>query len=199
MLDGKSRVTGIALGASGNITRDWTIFANYTYLDSKLVRGQSQFCLANPGVNRPGVATCTANSPANPDPAAGSWLQQTPRHSGSLFTTYALPIGLQARLRPDLSGQVRAQRPIGHQYLYRHGAATTLATSVLNNVIYYNKDYLTHRLFASYVITGGLTFQVNVQNLTNKKYYTTVRNSLSNSWAQPGAGRQVIGSLFYSF
>ena len=31
-LDGKARVDGIALGVAGNLTRAWSIFANYTYL-----------------------------------------------------------------------------------------------------------------------------------------------------------------------
>lgn len=48
----------------------------------------------------------------------------------------------------------------------------------------------------SYPIMGGLTAQVNIQNFTNKKYYTGIRN---NGWATPGEGRQAILSLFYSF
>ncbi|KAK0348829.1 hypothetical protein LTR94_035580, partial [Friedmanniomyces endolithicus] len=33
--DGRNRVNGVTLGASGNITEAWTVFANYTYLDTK--------------------------------------------------------------------------------------------------------------------------------------------------------------------
>ena len=37
-LDGNSRVDGIALGAAGTIGMKWSMFANYTYLDSEVVQ-----------------------------------------------------------------------------------------------------------------------------------------------------------------
>ena len=49
VLDGRSRVDGIALGASGFITPRWSIFANYTYLDGEVRQSVSDFCLASPG------------------------------------------------------------------------------------------------------------------------------------------------------
>ena len=89
MLDGRSRVDGIALGASGNITPEWTIFANYTYLDSKVLQSVSDFCLASPG------APAAPTAPRSPIRRRGDRLIQTPQHSGSLFTTYRLPFGLE--------------------------------------------------------------------------------------------------------
>jgi catecholate siderophore receptor len=101
VLDGRSRVDGIALGLSGNITPEWTIFANYTYLDSEVRQSVSDFCLANPSV------ACLNSNPANfpagsaagsiviADPQKGDDLVQTPKHSGSLFTSYRLPFGLE--------------------------------------------------------------------------------------------------------
>src|SRR3546814_8729455 len=62
VLDGHSRVDGIALSAVGQILPGWSITANYTYLDSEILQSVSDFCLANPG-----EGTCT-NSPAFPDP-----------------------------------------------------------------------------------------------------------------------------------
>lgn len=73
-LDGKSRVNGLALGANGRISQNWTVTANYTYLDSKVLRS---------------VATGAAT-----DPVAGNPLTNTPKHSGSLYTAYTLPFGL---------------------------------------------------------------------------------------------------------
>jgi len=40
-LDGQARVDGVALGLAGNITREWSIFANYTYLDTYMHSGLS--------------------------------------------------------------------------------------------------------------------------------------------------------------
>ncbi|MCP1470572.1 catecholate siderophore receptor [Sphingobium sp. OAS761] len=73
-LDGKSRVDGIALGANGQITPDWTVTANYTYLDSKIIHSVAD------GLD---------------DPLAGAALTNVPKHSGSVFTTYTLPFGLK--------------------------------------------------------------------------------------------------------
>ncbi len=70
VLDGKARVDGIALGVAGNITREWAVFANYTFLDSEVLQNAAD-----------GAAT---------DPVKGHELTQTPRHSASLWSTYEL-------------------------------------------------------------------------------------------------------------
>ncbi|TVV70454.1 TonB-dependent receptor [Sphingomonas solaris] len=181
VLDGKSRVDGIALSATGNIGEAFSIFANYTYLDSKVVRGVSRFCLANPG-----AGTC-ANSAAFPDPVAGVALQSTPKHSGSGFATYRLPFGLELGYGLTYQGSFLLNVP-------------TLAQLAANNYVAYRvNDYVTHRLMVTYPVTSALRAQLNVQNFTNEKYVTTVRTATGNSWAQPGATRSAVLSLFYTF
>jgi catecholate siderophore receptor len=187
VLDGESRVDGLALGLSGNITPDWSIFANYTYLKSKLIQSVSNACLATPSVacaNRNASGTLIIA-----DPAAGDELIQTPKHSGSLFTTYTLPFGLQ----------------IGYGFTYQ-GSFALNQSVLLNQVQFRSKDYLTHRAFVSYNFNNGLTAQINVQNFTNEKYYTGIRNNItaatgvvSGGWATPGEARAARLSLFYSF
>lgn len=182
VLDGRSRVDGVALGATGAITPHWTIFANYTYLKSKVLQSVSDFCLAHPG-------PACLNSADVPDPAAGDALVQTPEHSGSLFTSYKLPFGLE----------------VGYGFTYQGGFA--LNQSVLaNRRQFRSDDYLTHRAYLSYAFANGLTAQLNIQNLTNAKYYTAIRNNItaatgvvSGGWATPGEARSVRFSLFYSF
>jgi catecholate siderophore receptor len=172
VLDGRSRVDGVALGASGAITPAWTIFANYTYLDGTIRQSVSDRCLAVPS------ATC-GNSTAVPDPQRGSRLTQTPEHSGSLFTTYRLPFGLE----------------LGYGLTYQGGfaiAAASLAAPAQPLV----DDYLIHRAYLAYTFAGGLTAQLNVQNVGNERYYTGVRN---NGWAVPGDARSAVLSLFYNF
>ncbi|MDB5456388.1 MAG: TonB-dependent receptor [Caulobacter sp.] len=61
---GETRVQGVELGVSGNITPKWQAFGGYTYMDSELVRG------AYNGVNQ------------------GDLLANTPKHTFSLFSTY---------------------------------------------------------------------------------------------------------------
>ena len=179
--DGRSRVDGIALGASGNITPDWSIFANYTYLKSKIIQSVSNNCLANLGrtlsYTPPGSATPISFTCPVGDFQAGQPLTNTPKHSGSLFTTYQLPFGLQ----------------IGYGLTYQ---GSFLLTNLTNAAIFRSKDWLTHRAFLSYAFGNGLTAQLNVQNFTDKKYYTGIRN---NGWAVPGEARSAVFSLAYSF
>jgi catecholate siderophore receptor len=172
--DGRSRVDGLALGATGNITKALTLFANYTYLKSKVLQGVSAFCVANPL-----TADCKTAIAAAPE--AGGPLQQTPKHSGSLLTSYTLPFGLQ----------------LGYGLTYQGKfAIVTNPSAKINGAYPMSRDYLLHRIFASYEVIEGLTAQLNVQNLTNKHYYTSIRN---NGWAVPGATRSATMSLFYSF
>jgi catecholate siderophore receptor len=212
-LDGRARVDGIALSVSGNITPEWTIFANYTYLDSEVQQSISDFCLATPGFtptpvpappNRPTTSAC-GNSVENPaDPQAGQRLLQTPRHSGSLFTTYRFPFGLELGYGLTYQGRLA----LNNQVLY--GTTLDLAEARFHGGTlapqYYSDDYLTHRLFVSYTVTENLTAQLNVQNVTDELYYTGIRNNvnaatgaITGGWATPGEARSAVLSLFYSF
>jgi catecholate siderophore receptor len=182
VVDGRSRVDGLALGVSGNITPAWSIFANYTYLDSEVLQSVSDFCLANPS------AACLNNA-AIPDPQAGDVLIQTPKHSASLFTTYRLPFGLQ----------------VGYGFTYQ-GRIATHQRNLLQRTQYFADDWLIHRLFLSYEVRQGLTAQVNVANVTGERYFTGIRNNVNatsgavtGGWAVPGEGRSAVLSLFYSF
>lgn len=175
VLDGRSRVDGIALGATGNITSNWTIFANYTYLKSKVLQSVSNYCLAHPG----GTFTPTGGSAITcptGDTQKGNPLTNTPEHSGSLFTTYSFPFGLQ----------------IGYGFTYQ---GSFLLSNTTGNIVR-SKDWMTHRAFVSYAFGNGLTAQVNVQNFTDEKYYTGIRN---NGWATPGEARSAVLSLYYAF
>ncbi|TCP37105.1 TonB-dependent receptor [Sphingomonas sp. BK235] len=183
VLDGRSRVNGIALGISGSITPAWTIFANYTYLDSEVRQSVSDFCL-----RAPGSAGC-GNSLANPDPQRGFALVQTPKHSGSLFTTYKLPFGLE----------------LGYGLTYQ-GRFTTYVPGLASAAAPLVDDYLIHRAYVGYTFRDDMTLQLNVQNLTDEKYLTNVRNNanattgvVTGGWAMPGDRRQAVLSLFYRF
>lgn len=203
VLDGKSRVDGVALGVSGNITPEWAIFANYTYLDSEVRQSVSDFCLVKPGPVAP-VPPATAitnpcgNSVQMPDPQRGDRLIQTPKHSGSLFTTYVFPFGLQ----------------IGYGLTYQ-GKFATNQRNLLQRTQFMVDDYLIHRAFVSYDFKNGLVAQLNVSNFTNEDYYIGVRNNVggvttaangavsggavSGGWATPGEARSAVFNLFYNF
>ncbi|WP_145199706.1 TonB-dependent receptor [Sphingobium sp. B2] len=157
--DGRNRVNGITLGATGNITDAWTIFANYTYLDTKVIQSISDYQKSQ------GVA----------DTQAGNPMTNNPKHSGSLFTTYTLPFGLE----------------LGYGLTYQ---GSWYLSNITGATMYKSDDYLVHRAMLSYPITEKLSAQLNVQNFTNEKYYTSIRN---NGWANPGEGRSWVLTLGY--
>ena len=189
--DGRNRVNGVTLGASGNITEAWTIFANYTYLESKVIQSVSNACLASPWTGTAsGIGSATSNPCGNnvliPDVQKGQDMTNTPKHSGSLFTTYTLPFGLQ--LGYGLTYQ-------GSFALNNRALVTPLVAGSTTIVpIYHSDDYLVHRAMLSYTFDEKLTAQLNVQNFTNEKYYTSIRN---NGWANPGEGRSWVLTLGY--
>ncbi|NIJ15582.1 TonB-dependent receptor [Sphingobium vermicomposti] len=184
--DGRQRVEGISLGASGNITSNWTISANYMYLKSKIKQGVSDYCLENPGSTDPAAGDC-ANSTAFPDPTRGYALTNTPKHSGSLFTTYRFGFGLELGYGITYQGKFLLNQP--------NAAQLEAGTYEGYNV----PSYTIHRFMANYPITENLKAQLNVQNFTNEKYVTTVRNNVNNSWAQPAPTRSAVLSLNYIF
>lgn len=170
-LDGNQRVEGISLGASGNITPNWTITANYMYLDAKVLQSISDIQLAA------GVI----------DPLAGSQLTNAPKHSGSLFTSYRFPFGLELGYGITYQGNFPLNSP------------TLAGIQGAGSIIYKVPSYTIHRLMVSYPVTDRLSAQINVQNLTNEKYVTTVRNAVAGSWAQPAPTRSAVLNLNYTF
>jgi catecholate siderophore receptor len=73
-LDGNSVVDGVALGAAGVIGTRWSIFGNYTYLDSEVVQSVSDQALYGGTI----------------DILAGDPLPNTPEHSASIWATYRI-------------------------------------------------------------------------------------------------------------
>jgi catecholate siderophore receptor len=177
-LDGHSRVDGIALGATGHITSAWQVTANYTYLKSKLIQSVSDECIRAAQAGTP-IATC-ANTVAIPDPAKGAALNQTPEHSGSLYTAYTFPFHLT----------------VGYGATYQGKFAINLPTAA-NRTVLYSKDYLVHNLTVAYEFNRQLSAQLNVKNIGDKLYYTRIR--ANNGWATPGDGRSAILTLGYKF
>lgn len=147
-LDGASRVRGLTLSATGSITDDLTIFANYTYLDSEVIQGVSDFCVENP--LEPGCFGATT-------PLAGNPLTNTPKHSGSFWLTYELPAGFTVGYGISYQGE----------FFLTNGAGT----------LYTSDDYWVHSAMVSYEATEDLMFQLNVKNLFDEEYYIRVRNN----------------------
>lgn len=205
-LDGRARVDGITLGAAGNITREWAVFANYAYLDSEVLSGVSDYCAANPN-NRiviiAGVPTAVnaadracSNSTFFPDPTRGNALTSVPKHSGSLWTTYALD---NWTFGYGLTYQGR--------YITQNSSLPTVAGTItagtLANpnaaVLYRTDDYWVHRAMVAWQVNDAFGLQLNLDNLFDEAYYERIRNTATSGWATPGVGRSAVLTATYRF
>ncbi|WP_166360691.1 TonB-dependent receptor [Pseudomonas akapageensis] len=147
---GKTRVQGIELSASGKLTDKWQVFAGYAYMDSEQVDG--------------GPLSVTN----------GNELPNTPKNSGTLWTTYQvtprLTIGGGAFYVDDVFGSV---------------ANTTMVDS-----------YVRYDAMAAYKLSKNVDLQLNVQNLTDETYYD---KAFSTHFANQAPGRTALLSTNFHF
>jgi len=148
VLQGRQRVQGIELGASGGITRALRVFGAYTLLDSEIVK---------------------SNTPAE----VGRWIQNTPRNSFNIWTTYLLPH------RITLGG---GPRFVGRRF------GNTINTRQVE--AYWLLDAM-----ASFPVSRHLDLRLNLYNLTNEYYF----DRLGGGHLIPGAGRSVLVSAGFRF
>jgi len=147
---GKTRVRGLELGISGQITPKWNVFGGYTYMDSELLKG------AYDGVNE------------------GDPLANTPKHSFSLWSTYAVTPKL------TLGGGAYY---VGKTFGGNQGTAGGGQWEV------YMPSYWRFDAMASYRFNDRLSIRLNALNLTDKVYYKRT-NGVHH--ADFGPGRQFI-------
>ncbi len=148
VLQGRQRVQGVELGASGGITRALRVFGGYTFLDSEIVK-------------------------SNTATEVGKDIQNTPRHSFNIWTTYLLPHQI------TLGG--------GPRYIGRRFG---------NNVNTRQVDsYWLLDAMASFPVSKQLDLRLNLYNLTNEFYF----DRLGGGHLIPGAGRSVMVSAGFRF
>lgn len=176
VLDGEARVRGLTLSATGNITDKLTVFANYTYLDSEVIQGVSDYCMTQPLTNT-ACYTSTTPLPGNP-------LLATPEHSGSFWFTYAFDNGITVGYGATYQGK-----------FYPQNTVTNTGGLPVDKLLAVD-DYWVHSAMISYEATENLLFQLNAKNLFDEDYYIRVRN---NGWAVPGDGFQTTLSASYTF
>ena len=147
VLEGKQRVDGFEFGATGRITPEWSLVAAYTYLDSEVRR-------------------------SNTASEIGNRLPNVPDHSGSLWTTYDLPIGV------EVGGGVRF---VGTRY-----------TNV-NNLRRID-SYTVADATLAYDISRQITVRLNAFNLFDKRFIDQV----GGGHFVPGQGRSFLATLTFN-
>ncbi|OYU94996.1 MAG: TonB-dependent siderophore receptor, partial [Burkholderiales bacterium PBB5] len=142
VLSGQRHAAGLEFDVAGRITKQWEVFASYAFIpDAEIDKGTS---LQGEVVgSRPGL---------------------TPRHSGTVWTTY----------------QLNPQWRVGGGLNARSAMAPQLVTTFVA------PGYVTGDLMAEYTM-GDLAFKLNLNNLTNKLY----ADMLYRGHYIPGKGRTV--------
>lgn len=157
LLSGKRHAAGIELNLAGRITPKWEVFFNHTWIpDAKIDESNVALNAAGTGAqvkgDRPGL---------------------TPRHSGSLWTTYRVTPELRLGAGLTYRG---AQNPEGA----RHVSADSFVVA---------------DAMAEYTINQTWTAKLNISNLTDKLYADT----LYRGFYGPGAPRRVQLALKANF
>jgi catecholate siderophore receptor len=146
VLGGKQRVDGFEIEATGRLTEHWQVFSGYAYMDGSV------------------IDTAGATTGVQP----GAPLQNTPKHTLHVWTTYDLPW--------------RTQVGAGVNYVSSRVARnSTVPYSVV-------PDYWTVDAMAKYHLTDKIDIQLNIINLTDERYI----DQIHPAHIVPGAGRTVL-------
>jgi catecholate siderophore receptor len=146
VLAGEQRVDGIEFGATGWLTKSWQLIAAYTYLDSEVRE-------------------------SNTAAELGNRLGNVPIHSGTLWTTYKLPMGI------ELGGGVRY---VGKRY-----------TNVANTRLI--DDYWLADATVAYDLSEKATLRLNLFNIFDEEFIDQV----GGGHFVPGPGRAAVATLAF--
>ena len=157
LLSGKRHAAGMEFNLAGRITPKWEIFMNHTWIPNAKI-DKSNVSATNTNATTGAV---TANNAQH----QGDRPSLTPRHSGSIWSTYA--VAPQWRVGAGLTYR-GAQNPEGARQIEASGFATADA-------------------MVEYSINDKTSLKLNVSNLSNKLYADT----LYRGFYGPGAPRSV--------
>jgi len=119
-----------------------------------------------------------------PAASTGRQFASTPKHSFTLWSTYKLLPAL------TLGGGLFGQSQMVATYAYASG---TSGQTLIERAV---PGWVRFDAMASYVFSRKLTVQLNVQNLTNRVYYTTAS---SPHYATMAAGRSAVLNFNFAY
>ena len=148
ILEGVAQAQGFAIEAQGRITANWSLLGGYTFLDGRVL--------------------------SSPNPDSGATLQDAPRHSLKLWSTYDLPLGFTIGAGVDYqSSRVPGTLPDANGFMQKV------------------QGYWTSSAMVSYRLTDHLAAQLNISNLFNAYYC----DNLDDDHVTLGAGRAALFTL----
>ena len=158
---GEKVVDGFELGFTGRITENWEVFGGYTFMSSE------QKKLAK-------------NADGTDSVAQGRDFFNTPRHSGSLWTSY--------KVTPKFTAGVGMYAQSDAVGSYTQNGEAVLIKGI--------PGYARFDAMLSYQISKNAKAQLNVYNLADKEYYSS---TYSTHYATLGDGRAAVASLKLTF
>jgi catecholate siderophore receptor len=186
---GKKRANGIEFGFNGRITRQWTVFGGYSYLDAK-IRDGGFSALTAAAVGAQPVQTVYV-----PSVNTGRQFPQTAKHSFTAWTNYDVT--------PKLSlggGAFYMSRVYGgyadNRSAVQDAAGVVTITPATTTVARSIPSYWRFDARASYRLTDTIQISVNAQNLTDKRYFS---QAYASHYASVAPGRTVFGTISLSY
>lgn len=174
----KQFVQGLELGASGAITPAWRIFAGVLIAESERRISQELDDARRAGASGAGdYGTATSTN--------GDSLAFTPDFSASVWTTYALPLGL------TIGGGLQH---VGSQYMGRTDDATRIIPNGRWGKV---PSYTVVNALVSWEVNDRIDLRFNVDNVLDKEYVVTT--NWAGSRATPGASRSFLLSMGVQF
>ncbi len=161
---GEKKIDGVEIGFTGQITREWSIYGGYTWLDSELSKN-GYVCAVSGRTCPSGIYVSSPNN--------GNVFPNTSEHSANLWTTYALPFGLTLG-----GGATYASRQYANvantqwipgytrwdamaSYAFGERYSVQLNVQNLTDKLYFNKAYAAH--FAGIAPGRSATLAFNVK------------------------------------
>ncbi|RYE00879.1 MAG: TonB-dependent receptor [Sphingomonadales bacterium] len=186
---GKRRIRGVEFSFNGNVTSWLTVFGGYTYLDPKIVDGGFTALTA------PAVGAQAAKTVLVPSVNTGRMATQTAKNS---FTLWA-----DLKPAPGLSfggGAFYTSKQYGGYADNRSATQSAAgvvtvnpATKILSRTI---PEYWRFDARIGYSITPNIELSVNVQNLTDKVYFS---QAYTNHYAAIAPGRSAFATIGVKF
>ncbi|WP_010544411.1 TonB-dependent receptor [Sphingomonas elodea] len=186
---GKRRIRGLELTFNGNVTNWLSVFGGYTHLDAVIVDGGFTALTA------PVVGSQPARVVLVPAVTTGRQAPQTPKDSftlsANLKPTKRLSLGGGAYYTSRVFGGYQDNRTATQDAA---GAVTVNpATRVLARTV---PSYWRFDAQMGYQLTDRIKISANIQNLTDKTYYTA---AFTSHYATIAPGRSAFATLNVKF
>ncbi|CAM3221308.1 Putative TonB-dependent receptor BfrD [Sphingomonas antarctica] len=191
---GKREIKGIELGFNGRPTEAWSIFGGYTYLDARITDGGFT-ALTAAAIMNGAVVVQAAKTVQVVSVNTGRQFPQTAKHSFTLWTDYKVLPGLSIG-----GGAFYTSRVFGGYADNRaatQNAAGVVTVSPATKIIARSvPDYWRFDARVGYTINKNLDVSVNLQNLTDKVYFSQV---YTNHYAAIAPGRSAFATLNFKY